>query len=123
MRERNPRVDWAVRTAIALALLFIGVIPKVTGDPTMVANFARWGYPENFHLVVAAGEVLGIVLLLAPRFVGVGAALVVLLMLGATGTHLRFAEYAFAPIPAALGTLACVVGWPRWRKFLVSRDP
>jgi uncharacterized membrane protein YphA (DoxX/SURF4 family) len=117
----KPKLDLALRILVALAILLIGVIPKVTSDPTMTANFARWGYPPNFHLVIAAGEIAGIVLLMLPRLAAYGAALIVLLMLGATATHLRFGELGFAPIPAALGILAAYVGWPRWKRLL-ARD-
>jgi uncharacterized membrane protein YphA (DoxX/SURF4 family) len=121
MTERKPVVDWSARGALALALLVLGVIPKVTGDPTMVANFARWGYPADFYLLVAAFEITGVVLLLVPRTVGLGALLVVGLMLGAVATHLRVGEYGFAPIPALLAAVAGFVGWPRWRGVVASR--
>ncbi|MGE0555260.1 MAG: DoxX family protein [Gemmatimonadales bacterium] len=121
MADRKPGVDWAVRGIVAVALLIMGVIPKVTSDPTLVANFARWGYPDNFYFLIAAGEIAGVALLLIPRFAGYGAALIVLLMLGATATHLRFAEFGFAPVPATLGALAAFAGWPRWKQMRAAR--
>ncbi len=113
MKALNPKLDWVIRGAIVLALLVVGIIPKVTGDPTMLANFERWGYPDGFYRIIGGFEILGVVLLIIPRATRLGAGLVVALMLGALGTHLRAAEYGFAPIPAIIGGLALWVGLAR----------
>jgi uncharacterized membrane protein YphA (DoxX/SURF4 family) len=113
MKALNPKLDWTFRGAIVLALLLVGIIPKVTGDPTMLANFQRWGYPDGFYRIIGFFESLGVILILIPRTARLGAGLVVALMLGALATHLRAAEYGFAPIPAIVGGLALWVGLSR----------
>lgn len=113
MGTLNSKLDWALRGAIVLVILFVGIIPKVTGDPTMLENFKRWGYPDVFYRIIGGLETLGVVLLLVPRTVRLGAGLLVPLMLGAMVTHLRAGEYGFAPIPAVIAGLALWVGLAR----------
>ncbi|MEZ4456958.1 MAG: DoxX family protein [Gemmatimonadales bacterium] len=109
----NSKVDWILRGLVAVALLVMGIIPKLTNDPTMLANFARWGYPSGFHYVVAAGEIAGVLLLLIPSTALWGALLVDALMVGAAATHLKAGEYGFAPIPLVIGALAVATALPR----------
>lgn len=111
----NPKVDLTLRVLVAAAVTFIGIIPKFTGNPEMIANFARWGYPDGFHLVVGAAEALGVLLLLVPATARYGGALIAVLMLGALITHLKVGEYGLAPIPVVVGGLAVWTAWPRWK--------
>lgn len=111
----NPKLDLGLRVVVAVALVFMGVVPKLTSDPGLVANFERWGYPAGFYRIVGLAEAAAVALLLIPRTVLLGAAGVVAVMLGATATHLKAGEFGFAPIPLAIGAVAAWIGWARWK--------
>jgi len=50
--------------------------------------FRQWGYPTWFRILIGFVETTAALLLLWPRSAIVGAALIVAVMLGATGTHI-----------------------------------
>src|SRR5690349_2763673 len=50
--------------------------------------FRHWGYPTWFRILIGFVETAGALLLLWPRSAVVGAALIVAVMLGGTGTHI-----------------------------------
>lgn len=120
MTDGRNKLLWGLQIALAVALTAMGIIPKLTSDPEMVANFARWGYPEGFHFVIAAGELVAVTLLLIPRTVILGAGVFASLMLGAIGTHLMHAEFAMALVPLSMLTLAVWIGLQRWSGSLLT---
>ena len=61
---------------------------KLSGDPWMVGLFDAIGVGQWFRYVTGSLEVLGVILLLIPRLSGLGALLLVGVMLGAVATHL-----------------------------------
>ena len=95
---------------LAIAFIMSGGM-KLTGPEEMVANFTRWGYPSWFMYAIGALEVAGGIGLLIPSLAGLAATGLVVIMLGAVGTHLRFAEWG----PAVPPTLLLVFS------FLVAR--
>lgn len=123
MTETRNKVLWGVQITLAVALTAMGIIPKLTSDPEMVANFARWGYPEGSHFVIAVGELAAVTLLLIPRTVVLGAGVLASLMLGAIGTHLMHEEFAMALIPLSMLTAAIGIGLQRWNGSLLAPVP
>ncbi|ELM3722002.1 DoxX family protein [Edwardsiella piscicida] len=65
---------------------------KLAGLAFEQAAFARWGYPQWFMYAVGAAETLGALGLLS-RLRRWAAGGLLLLMLGALQTHLRFGEW------------------------------
>src|SRR5262245_33607162 len=52
--------------------------------------FRQWGYPDWFRVTIGIMELTAVVLLLLGRTAAFGAILIILVMLGAEGTHLIF---------------------------------
>ncbi len=100
---------------ILAALVGLGMIAaggaKLASVEQLVQNFERWGYPSWFLYVTGVIEVVAGIAIIAPKTRLVGAALIVVTMLGATATHLRAGEGFAEAIPAIahLG-IAAVVG-------------
>jgi putative oxidoreductase len=97
---------WVVKGLLAAAFLGAGGA-KLAGNPKMKANFAGWGFPAWFVVFVGAAEVSGAIGLLAPQTRFLAAAGLLVLMIGAAGTHLRHREYGPA-VPALI--LAALLG-------------
>jgi uncharacterized membrane protein YphA (DoxX/SURF4 family) len=109
-----------------LALSFVvGAVTKfLPGEsffgPPYSEKFVDWGYPSWFRFVVGSGEFLGAVLLIVPRRRFLGAALLVVILIGAVVTHIAnqdpLAESAAAPVVLALTGIAAWATRPRdWR--------
>ena len=56
---------WIVQILAAAAFVAIGIAKFAS--PEWARNFARWGYPDGFYLVIGALEVGGAMLLLVPK--------------------------------------------------------
>ena len=78
---------WILQIGAAGMFLMVGFF-KLSGDPRMVELFVAIGLGQWFRYVTGSLEVLGAVLLLIPRLSGLGALLLVCVMLGAVATHL-----------------------------------
>jgi putative oxidoreductase len=111
--------SWATAGLLALAFAFAGGF-KLTGNPEPAANFAAWGYPDGFVVVVGVVEVLTAALLLVPRTRLIGAVLGVCTMLGAVVTHIRADQFAYLPPPIALLLLASACAFLSWRNRRAS---
>jgi uncharacterized membrane protein YphA (DoxX/SURF4 family) len=90
--------------------------------PPYSVKFVDWGYPSWFRFVVGAGELLAAALLVIPhrRFRFVGAATLVIILVGAVITHVAnqdpLAESTSAPVHLAIaGALAWVSRPADWR--------
>ena len=77
---------WILQIGAAGMFLMIGFF-KLSGDLRMVGLFDAIGVGQWFRFVTGSLEVLGAVLLLIPRLSGLGALLLVGVMLGAVATH------------------------------------
>jgi uncharacterized membrane protein YphA (DoxX/SURF4 family) len=108
---------WAVSLALAFVFLMAGV-PKLAGAEGHVRHFEVWRYPDWFRLVVGAVETTSALLLLVPRLAYVGALGIVVIMAGATYTHVvRVPEEAGrAPFTLTLLALAAIVAVARRRQ-------
>jgi putative oxidoreductase len=103
-------VVWTCAIVLALAFVFAG-ISKVTGPSAArwAERFAQWGYPAGTHYVIGVVEVLGGIGLLVPAWRRAAAATLVVIMLGALGTHAVHAEFPRLIPPLVLGGLALLV--------------
>src|SRR2546423_10299002 len=102
---------WLVTLLVALVclrsgLMKIGVMP---GVESWIRDFARWGYPDWFRIVVGLAELLSLALLLIPRLAAYGAALFSVVMLGAIFTHATHAETTRLPFNLILLALSITI--------------
>ena len=103
-------VLWTCATLLAVAFFVAGML-KLAGPSAQrwSERFAQWGYPPNVGYVVGVVEILGGLGLLIPKVRRVAAAVLVVLMIGAAGTHVVNGEYARIIPPLVLGGLACLI--------------
>jgi uncharacterized membrane protein YphA (DoxX/SURF4 family) len=80
-------VLWVLQIAAALMFLMTG-FSKLSGNEQMVGLFEAIGFGQWFRYLTGALEVAGAILLLIPRTSGLGALILVGVMIGAIMTHL-----------------------------------
>ena len=78
---------WILQIGAAGMFLMVGFL-KLSGDAQLVGLFDAIGLGQWFRYLTGSLEVLGAILLLIPRLSGLGALLLVGVMLGAVATHL-----------------------------------
>ena len=82
---------WVLQILLAAMFVFQGV-SKLLSSPGWVSRFKAWGYPDSFYLVIGVIEVGSAVLLLIPKLAGFGSLILIIVMVGATFTHLIHGE-------------------------------
>jgi len=82
---------WILQFLLAALFAIQGII-KLSGSPAWVSRFRGWGYPDHFYFVVGLIELLGSIALLIPRIAKLGALLLIVVMTGATVTHVAHRE-------------------------------
>ena len=102
---------WVLQLLLA-ALFAIQGIMKLSGSATWISRFRAWGYPDRFYFVVGLAELLGAVLLLIPRLAKFGAVMLIVVMVGATATHLIHRERQIMTT-VILATLLAIVLYMR----------
>jgi uncharacterized membrane protein YphA (DoxX/SURF4 family) len=105
---------WIVQVLAAAAFVAIGVAKFAL--PVWASNFARWGYPDGFYLLIGALEVAGAILLLAPKLSSYGAALLGAIMIGAAATHALHHEAARVSAPLVWLAVVALIGVARRRR-------
>src|SRR6266446_1864691 len=100
---------WILQIGAAGMFLMVGFF-KLSGDPRMVGLFDAIGVGQWFRYVTGSLEVLGALLLLVPRLSGLGALLLMGVMLGAVPTHL----FVVGGSPLSAITLLIVTGVVAW---------
>jgi uncharacterized membrane protein YphA (DoxX/SURF4 family) len=106
-----PIALWVAQILLA-GMFFLAGGNKLGGNAQMVGLFDVIGIGQWFRYLTGGLEVLGGVLLLVPRASGVGAALLVPVMLGAVATHLGVLHNSPA-IPLGLLVALLFVAWGR----------
>ena len=114
---------WIVTLLVALVCLRSGLMkmPGVPGVEFWIRDFARWGYPEWFRIVVGIAELASFLLLLVPRFAGFGALIFAVVMLGAIFTHATHGEFGRLPFNLFLLALSAVVIFARGLRWPAVR--
>ena len=99
--------------AVLLGALFVlNGVGKVLGSAGWIQRFANWGYPAWFLYLIAALEFAGGVMMLVPRLASYGAAIIAIVMLGATYTHVS--SGIGTPVASfVIMLLALLLGWLR----------
>ncbi len=109
-------IAWVLSALLSAGFVLAGVMKFIAG-PAMARRFEAWGYSPKFALLIGILEVLAGLLVLFPRFAIWGAALIIILMLGATYTHLHtgIGSPLFALIYLAMVVIVAILRWPiRW---------
>ena len=107
---------WILQIGAAGMFLMVGFL-KLSGDAQMVGLFDAIGLGQWFRYVTGSLEVLGAVLLLVPRLSGLGALLLVGVMLGAVPTHLFVV--CGSPLSAIILLIVTgVVAWARRKRTM-----
>lgn len=112
MSKGKTVASWIIQIMIAVLFLMMGG-QKLMGEAEVTANFARWGFPAFMQYIIGFFEVLGAIGLLIPRLAGAAATGLILIMLGALGTHLMHNEFDMVPIPVVVMVLLGIVAYLR----------
>ena len=113
-------VLWLLQFLMALAFVVIGVAKF--GDPSWARSFARWGYPDGFYMIIGALEAAGGLALLVPRFTSYTAALLGVIMIGASLTHWLHGEMGRVTSPLMYLAVLVIVGGARWQSAIRLRS-
>ncbi|MFC7545468.1 DoxX family protein [Plantactinospora sp. GCM10030261] len=128
VRGWRPRLLTALCWVMAVAFTVGGITKILPGEtffgPPYSVKFVEWGYPAWFRFLVAAGEIVGAILLVTPRPKArfVGAALLGVILVGAVITHIAnrdpVAHSVSAPVHLVLVSIVAWVNRPekgfRW---------
>ncbi|SDG88441.1 DoxX-like family protein [Sinosporangium album] len=106
-----------VIVAVITAILFVlAGLPKLLAQPAMVTELGRLGVAPGFMRIVGLLEVLGGLGVLAGIWIGILGILapagLILVMLGAIGTHVRAGDTAnqtLRPLPLLILAIAALV--------------
>ncbi|MBO6577276.1 MAG: DoxX family protein [Rhodothermales bacterium] len=100
-------VGWVLRGL--LAVMFVAAASgKVMGVEDWFVRFENWGLPSWMVYVTGVMELAGAIGLLIPKLAQKAALLLIVVMIGAAGTHARAGEWASLPVNAAY--IAVLVG-------------
>lgn len=102
---------WVLQIGAAAMFLIAGY-GKLSGDPMMVKVFETVGLGQWFRYLTGALEVIGAILLLTPWFSGLGALLLVAVMLGAVASHL-FILGGSPMMAIVLLVVTAIIAWGR----------
>jgi len=113
MKRHKPGLDrslWVVAFLLMGLFLFAGGAKLIgfADEP-----FVAWGYSPGFAVIVGLFEVVFAIALLFKRTACGAAFGLMLIMLGAMGTHLAHTEWVSIPFPAAVFTLLAFLAWGR----------
>lgn len=110
---------WVLHILLTAMFAFQGA-GKLLSSPGWVSRFKAWGYPDNFYLVIGIIELICAVLLLIPKLAGFGSLVLIIVMVGASVTHVRLGE-AQIMTTLILMALLGVVAYVRRSNFMQLR--
>ena len=110
---------WLLQILFAFIFVVLGSA-KFLQSEMWAGQFANWGYPDGFSYVIGGFEVLFGLALLVPKAAGVGAAGLIVIMVGAFFTHVLHGEPFWAPL--VYGLLLSVVAYVRRPPFLQKAE-
>ena len=113
-------VTWVLCILLGVFFLY-SAYPKLSQNPGTVSFFEMLGFGTSFVLLIGVLEALGGILVLFPRFATWGAAIIAVVMVGATWSHLS--SGIGSPVMAIVSlVVALVVGWLRKGDALFLSD-
>ncbi len=99
---------WALQFVLAGLFAVQGIV-KVTGSSAWISRFKGWGYPDHFYFSIGLAELSGAIVLIIPRLAKYGASTLILVMAGATVTHLIHHEPQVMTTLVLLALLAAIL--------------
>ena len=108
MRVKNV-VYWTLLIFLAATFMMIGVNKLTAMDQWRDQFVNQWNLPGWLVPVTGVAEILGGLMLLVPRLTPVGAAVIVVVMLGATGSHALAGEWSRIGVTVVFGLVAVQV--------------
>ena len=102
---------WVIQ-ALGATLFLISGLGKLSGDHHMIQSLAAIAIHQWFRYVTALIDFASAILLLIPALSGIGALLLVQIMIGAILAHLLIVGGS-AALPIGLLIIACVGAWGR----------
>ncbi|HNP84988.1 MAG: DoxX family protein [Chloroflexi bacterium SZAS-1] len=117
---------WIVQVLLALLFGMAGFV-KLTQPKEKLAQRMKWvkEFEPNTVKAIGAVEILGVLGLILPMLTGIlpflaplAAVGLILTMIGAALTNLRFKEYPHVAANVVLAALAAFVAYGRWELFL-----
>ena len=104
-------VTWVLCILLAAFFLY-NAYPKLSQNPATVGFFEMLGHGAGFLMLIGALEALGGIMVLFPRFATWGAGIIMVIMLGATYSHL---SSGIGSPTLAIGSFvaAAIVAWLR----------
>ena len=92
------------------AIFLVGGLEKLMAMEYWQARFvSQWGLPAWMAPMIGATEILGGLMLLVPRLTTLGAAIIVIVMFGATATQIVASEWLRIIVPLVVGTMAGIL--------------
>ena len=86
-QSKGKNVTLWVLQVVAAAMFFMAGFSKLAGAAQMVSMFEAIGLGQGFRYFTGATEVISASLLLVPALSGIGALILVPVMIGAVATH------------------------------------
>jgi uncharacterized membrane protein YphA (DoxX/SURF4 family) len=80
-------LSWSLRVLVGIGFLMAS-LGKLTNNPSVITMFEEWGFPNGFHFVIGAMELILAILLLIPKTLKIAIIGLAIIMVGALGTHL-----------------------------------
>jgi uncharacterized membrane protein YphA (DoxX/SURF4 family) len=112
----------AVLWIITLFLVYVFLrqgFAKFSDDSGWARAFRAWHYPHWFRILIGIIEVSAVPLLLVRRFAVVGAAMIIMIMLGGMATHIWWGQPRYVTSELFPLVLATIVAFGR-RRFFTS---
>jgi len=100
-------------TLLLVAIFLNAGVAKLSGGSGWARAFRLWGFPEWFRTFIGVVEICAAALILVPRTAVYGCVLIVLVMLGAMGTHLFHNEARLIGHELGPALFAGAVAWMR----------
>ena|SRR5215212_2328774 len=112
--------------ALLLVLIFAPQgYAKFSETSGWASAFRAWGYPVWFRITIGVIELLAVALLFWGRTAGVGAILIICVMLGGMGTHLVLEHGRHMTseiVPLVLAVIVLVIRRGELRRLVATRD-
>ena len=122
--KRSRIVKEAALWIVSLFLVSIFIrqgMAKFSETSGWATAFRLWGYPAWFRMLIGTMEVSAAILLLLPRVAAIGAALIIVVMLGGMGTHIARghpAQITSELLPLILASVILYARRRAWRRAI-----
>lgn len=107
---------WIITVFLAYVFLRQG-FAKFSETSGWARAFRAWHYPDWFRILIGVIEVVAVLLLFVRRFALVGAALIIVVMLGGMATHIWWGQPRYVTSEVLPLVLASIIALGRKRFF------